>query len=315
MKSKRNLIAICSSLTILSSQLLFSSCDPELEVVQTVNEEFTGIKQVEIESGFLDVIYLGDANANSVQVDAVLESNRSGKYRIDVREESGKLIIELDQRNVFGGGRDRGRIYINGPIEQEMEVDAGSGRVQVSNVVGEEFDASVGSGMLDIQNVTATKIDLNAGSGKIKALNLEGYTEVEVGSGNVEITELLGDLEVQGSSGRINLNRIQGLVNSKLNSGNIEMWDVEFLGMLEVSSGNIEASNSGLSEFSRFKASSGNIRIQTKSDLTGFNFDLDAGSGKVRVGDSSSNGALKINNGSPYTVSGTVSSGNIEIRN
>ncbi|MBN3581836.1 DUF4097 family beta strand repeat protein [Algoriphagus aestuarii] len=315
MKFKRNLIAIFSSISILSSQALFSSCDTELEVVQTINEEFVGINQLEIESGFLDVIYFGDANANSVQVDAVLESNRSGKYRIHVREESGKLTIELDQKNVFGGGRDRGRIYINGPLKQEIELDAGSGSVQISNVIGEEFDAAIGSGTLDIQQVKASKINLNAGSGEIKALNLEGYLEVEVGSGNVTLNEVMGDLNVSGSSGRFKLNRIHGLVDAKLNSGNIDMWDVEFLGKLEVSSGNIEAINSGLSEFSRFKASSGNIKVQTNSDLNGFNYELDAGSGRVKVGENSSNGTLKINNGSPYTVSGTVSSGNIEIRN
>ena len=315
MKFKRNLLKVFAVLAVVSIKGLFSSCDTELEVVQSINEEFAGINQIEIESGFLDVIYRGDASMTTVQLDALLESNRSGRYQIDYREEPGKLIIELDQRNIGISDRSRGYIYLTGPLEMEMDVEVGSGKATISNVIGDQMEFSAGSGRLIVQDVTGNSIAISAGSGDLDLVNLEGNTVIDIGSGRVTLNNLLGDISLNGSSGSFIIQDIEGMLHAKLNSGNMELSEVEQLGKLEVSSGRINAVNSGLSALSKFNASSGNIRIQTFSALNGFNYNLQAGSGKVSVGDNSSSGNLKIDNGSPYTVSGVVSSGNIEIRN
>lgn len=315
MKFKRNLLKVFAVLTVVSIQGLFSSCDTELEVVQSINEEFVGINQIEVESGFLDVIYRGDASMTTVQLDALLESNRSGRYQIDYREEPGKLIIELDQRNLGVTGRTRGYIYLTGPLEMQMDVEVGSGKATVSNVSGDQMDFSAGSGRLVVQDISGNSIRINAGSGDLDLVNLEGNTTIEIGSGRVSLNNLLGDISINGSSGSYKIQGVEGMLHAKLSSGNMDLSEIDQLGKLEVSSGRINAVNSGLSGLSKFNASSGNIRIQTFSSLNGFNYNLQAGSGKVSVGDSSSSGNLKIDNGSPYTVSGVVSSGNIEIRN
>jgi hypothetical protein len=75
------------------------------------------------------------------------------------------------------------------------------------------------------------------------------------------------------------------------------------------------ATATGLSAETSLKASSGNIYIQTLSNLKNFNFNISSGSGLVRVGDSQSSGNLVINNGSANTIRGEVSSGKIEIVN
>lgn len=315
MEFKRNFIKLYINIAVFSSFVVFSSCRKELEVVQSINEEFSGINQIDIESGFLDVVYLGDPNLTTIQLDALLESSNSGRYRIEVREESGTLEIELDQKGLFNTGRDRGYIYLKGPRLMKMDVEVGSGTATISNVESEEFEVSAGSGKLDIQQVKAFEIELSAGSGELIVNELEGDSEVEVGSGLVRMNGIKGNVKLSGSSGRYQLEQVEGLVNASLNSGNIDLNEVESLGRLEVSSGRVKAVNSGLSNQSIFKASSGSIQIQTFSDLTDFNYSLSANSGKVSVGENSASGNLNIDNGSPYTVSGSVSSGSIEIRN
>ncbi|WP_296700456.1 DUF4097 family beta strand repeat-containing protein [Algoriphagus sp.] len=315
MKFKRNLLKVFTGFTVLSIQVLFSSCDSELEIVQSINEEFSGINKVEIESGFLEVIYQGDPSMTTIQLDAVLESNRSGRYQIEYREDQDKLIIELDQKNIGSSGRSRGHIYLRGPVEMELDVEVGSGKATISNVIGDLMEISAGSGKLIVQDLNANKIDLRAGSGDLSLINLEGNTKIEIGSGSVTMRNILGNVSLNGSSGSYKAENVEGMLHAKLNSGNMDLIGINEIGKLEVSSGRINAINSGLSSESKFNASSGNIRIQTFSDLNGFNFSLSAGSGKVSVGDSSSSGNLNIDNGSPYTVSGVVSSGNIEIRN
>ncbi|WP_373398218.1 DUF4097 family beta strand repeat-containing protein [Algoriphagus halophilus] len=315
MKFRKNYIKIYYTFSILLALALFSSCGKELEVVQSINQEFEGIEEVEIESGFLEVVYTGDPNLTSVTLNAMLESTNAGRYKIEYREESGKLIIELDQKRVSNSGRDRGFIHLIGPETMGMNVEVGAGSATISNVETEIFDVVAGSGRLNIQNIHASIANLTAGSGSVNVINLEGNTIVEVGSGVVEMKDVVGGVSLSGSSGRYKLNRMEGKVDAILSSGNIDLTDVESLGKLEVSSGRINAINSGLSEESLFKASSGSIRIQTFSNLMDYNYNLTTSSGRVSVGDSSSSGTLKIDNGSPYTVSGTVSSGIIEIRN
>ncbi len=315
MKFKRNLIKVFTVISVLSIQGLFSSCNSELEVVQSINEEFVGINQVEIESGFLDVVYLGDPNMTTIQLDALLESNKSGRFQIDYKVDQGKLIIELDQSGFGNSGRSRGHLYLRGPLEMEMKVEISSGNGKISQVTGDYLDLSAGSGKLTIEQVSTNSISLKAGSGELNVSNLIGDVQVEIGSGSVTMNTILGNVNLKGSSGRYKLIEIEGLVHAKLSSGNIDLSSVKKLGNLEVSSGRIAAVNSGLSAESKFSASSGNIKIQTFTEIAAFNYNLIAGSGKVSVGESSSSGNLKIDNGSPYTVFGAVSSGNIEIRN
>lgn len=315
MKFKRNFINVFRVFSILFSISLLSSCGKDLEVVQSINQEFEGIESVEIESGFLEVVYAGDPSLTTVQLNAMLESSNAGRYQIEFREESGKLIIELDQRRFSNSGRDRGYIHLTGPMLMGMNVEVGSGSATISNVETEILEVIAGSGRLNIQNINSTIANLTAGSGEVNVTNLQGKTTVEVGSGVVEMKDVTGDVTLSGSSGKYQLNSIEGMVHAILSSGNIDLYDVESLGKLEVSSGRINAINSGLSNESLFKASSGNIKIQTFSNLLDYNYNLTTSSGRVSVGDSSSSGTLKIDNGSPYTVSGTVSSGIIEIRN
>jgi hypothetical protein len=134
-------------------------------------------------------------------------------------------------------------------------------------------------------------------------------------SGNLELVRVDGDVDAENSSGQIKLSEINGIANVSVSSGKIVLSKVKALGKATLSSGQLFATETGLSAATSLKASSGNIYIQTMSDLKGFNFNISSGSGSVKVGDSRSSGNLVINNGSANTIRGEVNSGKIEIVN
>jgi hypothetical protein len=301
--------------SLFSGIVLLSSCEGEMEVVQVINEEFPEIQSIEIESGFLDVNYQGDPNATTVTLDALMESNNPGRFIIEYRVEENKLIIDLNQTGSNGGGNNRGYLNLTGPEMMAMNVEVGAGETIIKNIQASSFEINTGSGSVDLANITSPAIVLKVGSGAVNGSNLVGNISLEVSSGNTTLSNVMGNIEAVGSSGKLTLTDVEGLVNTKLSSGNMVFDSVRELGQLEISSGNINALNSGLSQFTGFESSSGNVSIQTSSNLTGFNYDLKAGSGKVTVGESVSSGSLKINNGASYTIIGIVSSGNIVIKN
>ncbi|MDI1321324.1 MAG: DUF4097 family beta strand repeat-containing protein [Algoriphagus sp.] len=301
--------------SLLSGIVLLSSCEGEMEVVQVINEEFSEIESIEIESGFLDVNYQGDPNATTVTFDALMESNNPGRFIIEYRVEENKLIIDLDQTGSNGGGNNRGYLNLTGPEMMALDVEVGAGETVIKNIQATNFEIITGSGSVDLANIAAPAIVLKVGSGSINGSNLVGNLSLEVSSGNTTLTNVTGNINAIGSSGKLTLTEVDGIVNAKLSSGNMVFDSVRELGQLQISSGNIDAVNSGLSRFTGFTSSSGNVRIQTLSNLTGFNYDLNAGSGKITVGENVSSGSLKINNGALYTIIGTVSSGSIVIKN
>lgn len=308
---KFRLLALSTLGLALSS---LTSCDTDLELVQSINEEFPGITSIEIESSFLDVTYQGNENAESVQLLGSLESSRPGNYSIEYRVDQDKLIIEVE-RDGIGAGNNRGYLNLSGPELMNIDLDAGSGNIQITHVSSREFEFDGGSGNLELANVSAPLIDLELSSGKINATHLVGNVELEISSGNATISNLEGNINAVGSSGKFNFSQINGKVSSSLNSGNGSLSGVKEIGKLKMSSGNYTVEDSYLGPNTRLESSSGNFDIQTDSNLDDFNYDLKSSSGNLRVGESTSSGSLKINNGSPYTVSGVVSSGNIQIRN
>ncbi|MDR7132356.1 hypothetical protein J2X69_004723 [Algoriphagus sp. 4150] len=291
-----------------------TSCDSDLELVQSINEEFSGITSIEIESSFLDVTYQGNENSQSVYLLGSLESSRRGNYSIEYRVDRNKLIIEV-KRSGIGSGNNRGYLNLSGPKSMNIDLEAGSGNILINNVSSQEFQFDGGSGNLELSHISAPRLDLELSSGKIIASYLVGDVELEISSGNATFSYVEGDITAVGSSGNFDFSQINGKVNSSLNSGNGSLNNVQEIGKLKISSGNYKVDASYLGANTRFEGASGNFDIKTDSDLNDFNFDLKSSSGNLRVGGSTSSGSLKIDNGSPYTVSGVVSSGNIQIRN
>lgn len=300
---------------LLGAIVLFSSCEGELEVVQNVNEEFSGIQRIEIESEFMEVNYEGKSEQTTVKMDGVLESSRSGNFKIKYRQEGSTLFIDLDRNGMLGGGNHRALLTLVGPKELELDIESGSGNTVVSGIEYPKMEIETGSGNIQVLMLKVPSIHLELGSGSIQGFNLIGNVDLDASSGKVEIDQMEGNLDIETSSGSVLVKRLAGKLNVEMSSGNLEMNQVAEIESLKVSSGNISGVAVGLGPKTRLVTSSGRIDIQTPTALNSFNYDFQAGSGRVVVGQSASSGSLKIDNGASQTISGSVSSGWIEIKN
>jgi lia operon protein LiaG len=300
---------------LIGAMVAFSSCDGELEVTQRVDEEFSGIKEIEIDAEFMEVNYEGREGQTTVKLDGIVESSRSGNFKIKYKQEGNSLDIELDRSGVVGAGNHRATITLIGPKDIDLEVEAGSGNTVIAGIEHPTLEVSAGSGNIQVMTSKVPSIRLEIGSGSIGAYNIIGNLQAKASSGKVEIEQLQGNANVSASSGQVQVKSLTGKLNVEINSGNLEMANVSEIERLKVSSGNISGSGIGLGPNTKLITSSGRIYIQTFTQLSDYNYDFEAGSGRVVVGESSSSGSLKINNGAPNTISGTVSSGSIEIKN
>ncbi|MBD3629664.1 DUF4097 family beta strand repeat-containing protein [Cyclobacterium sp.] len=301
--------------TLLLSIILFTSClDPELETLVDYEESFAGITAIEVEAGSLPVEYVGSPDEEDVYLDALLRSNVNGGKNISYQVIEDKLYVSFDQ-NGLGRGRSEGHIRLSGPIQMSLQLQAGSGEVFAENVVGDRIHLEVNSGRVGARNLEATEVYLAASSGEVLAANIKGNTIADLSSGKLTLRQVDGNLDATSSSGNMEFQGVKGLLNAELSSGNIDMEQVEALGRVTLSSGKATGRDIGLSEHTFLKASSGNISIQTNSNISAFNYEIHAGSGRVKVGESESSGTLKIMNGSAHTIKGEVSSGKIEIVN
>jgi lia operon protein LiaG len=300
---------------LLGAMVTFSSCEGEMEVVQSIDEEFLGIQRIEIDAEFMDVNYEGRDGQTTVKLDGFVESSRSGSFRIEYKQEGNKLDVELDRRGVIGRGNHRAKVTLIGPKNIDLEVESESGNTVIAGIEHSRLEVSAESGNIQVLTSKVPTIRMEIASGNIGAYNIIGNVQAKASSGNVEIEQVQGNANINSSSGRVQVKNLTGKLNVELSSGNIQMNDVSEIERLKVSSGNISGSKVGLGPQTKLITSSGKISIQTFTRLNDYNYDFEAGSGRVVVGESSSSGSLKINNGAASTITGSVSSGLIEIKN
>lgn len=305
-------------LFLFGSLVFLSGClGDDLSLVSEINQDFEGITNVEVDGSFMEVQYIGESGKQVLNLNTVLRSNSDKRYEVKYRIVGSTLQVYIDtNKGLFSGGaKGEGSIKLTGPRNMKLDLEAGSGKVDAQNVVATETKLQVGSGAITARNITSPQISLNVSSGTAKIEDITGLVKATVVSGILELSRIDGDVETDGSSGQIIFKDINGLVKSNISSGKIEMTNVKSIGQINASSGQLFATNSGLSPQTTLKASSGNIYIQTFSILGEYNYNITAGSGTIRVGDSQSTGTLNINNGSAHTIRGEVGSGKIEIVN
>jgi DUF4097 and DUF4098 domain-containing protein YvlB len=309
----RLLAAIMGFFALLS----FNSClDNNLSVVSEIRQDFSNITEIEVEGVFLDVSYEGKSGQQDVSLDALLRANSDSRFAIEFEVDGTSLIVRTVKKSgKLGNYRSEGFIRLTGPELMEVNLSAGSGTLVAGNIVGTAHRFLASSGNIQLSDIAGDDIYIYNSSGIASGVDLTGNLGVVISSGRIDLQRVDGNVEAEASSGGINLTDVNGQVNTVVSSGKIEMLRVLTIGKGHLSSGQLRATASGLGPNTNLKASSGNIFVQTGSNLRDYNFNITAGSGFVRVGDSQSSGSLVINNGSSFTVRGEVGSGKIEIVN
>lgn len=309
--------AIKLSFIILTAFLIFPSCGySQMETAVDIEKSFSGIEEIEINGGFLEVTYEGRENDREVFLNAYLESNRKDDYDIVYRVDGKKLKVELKRLKSSGGSNNNsGFISLTGPENVRLNVTNSSGRMFISGLTNREATFKCSSGRIDLKNLMVDNIKINASSGKIDGHLLGGNVNCTISSGSVNLEKVDGNVTLKGSSGRFAVKEVQGKVNTSMSSGRVTLENIHELASATVSSGRIKGTDVGLGRDTELKTSSGSITLQTNDDLDDYNFDMRGSSGSLTVGNQKGKKRMHIDNRADATVRGSVSSGKISITN
>jgi len=302
--------------TILFTLLLLASSSwvAAQNVVVNTTKKYPNIKQIEVESGWLDVSYQG-GEGTEVSVEAYLESNIPDQDIVfvtlgDVLKVSYKRSGEKYNWN----SKNKGYLKITGPKSMKLSVRGSSGKIDLTNIVSENTVLQLTSGTVAAAQIKGN-LKLTSTSGTLKVSGIEGNVEARLTSGNAYFENIGGGVNYESTIGSLDAKNIDGELNVRLTSGNAKIENAKQLGQLSFTSGNVRAVNSGLGPNTQFFGTSGNFTIQTPSALNSFNYSLRATSGNLRVGGSSGTKTLELNNNASTWIKGTITSGHITIEN
>jgi lia operon protein LiaG len=308
MKTLYNKLALTLALILLAGVSFAQN------VLVDAKKNYPNIKKIEVDGGWLEVSYQG-GSGSAVEVEAYLESNDSDQDIIFVTVgDVLKITHERKQNNYNWNTKNKGYIKISGPASIALDLKSGSGSMKVANVSNESTSLKVSSGSISASEIKGD-LSIRASSGSLKIDRVDGNVVAGVTSGSAEILNVKGNVDYESTSGSLTADQVSGELSVALTSGNAKLTNIGTLGSLKFTSGNIRAENSGLGPNTRLNGTSGNFRIQTPSNLKGFNFSLSASSGNLKVGATSTGKNLEIDNGVSSWVRGSVSSGNITIEN
>ncbi len=283
-------------------------------VVVNATKKYNNIKQIEVESGWLDVSYQG-GEGTEVSVEAYLESNIADQDIVFVTlGDVLKISYKYGTGKYNWNSKNKGYIKITGPEALDLEINGTSGNISIQTLASKLTTLQLTSG-----NVAAAQIKgnltLTATSGTLIAKEVDGDVNARLTSGNTSLDGIKGAVDYGSTSGNFTAKNIGDLLNVQLTSGNSKIENVKELGTMRITSGNMTAVNAGLGAKTQFSGTSGNFTVQTPSDLGAFNYNLRATSGNLRVGNTSKDKSLDINNNAANTVRGNITSGNITITN
>ncbi len=298
------------ALLLLASTTLVSAQN----VLVNTTKKYSNIKQIEVESGWLDVSYQG-GEGTEVSVEAYLESNISDQDIVfvtlgDVLKVSYKRSGEKYNWN----SKNKGYLKIVGPKSMQVNVRGSSGEFNLTNLVSETTVVQLTSGTVAAAQIKGN-LTLTSTSGTLRATGIEGNVEARLTSGNAYLENISGSVNYESTSGSLDAKNIDGVLSARLTSGNAKIENAKQLGSLAFTSGNVRAVNSGLGANTQFTGTSGNFTIQTNSDLKAYNYSLKAASGNLQVGNSSGSKSLELNNNASTWIKGNITSGNITIEN
>lgn len=303
-----------NKLAITLSLLLMTGVTFAQNVVVDTKKNYSNIKKIEIDGGWLEVSYQG-GSTSEVEVEAYLMSNDSDQDIIFITiGDVLKITHERKQNNYDWNTKNKGYIKITGPTSIALDLKSSSGSMTVSNVSNEMTNLKVSSGKISAREIKGD-LTIKASSGSLDVNGIEGNVVAGVTSGNADILNVKGNVDYESTSGSLTADQISGELNTSLTSGNAKLTNIGTLGSLKFTSGNIRAENSGLGENTRLNGTSGNFRIQTPSNLKNYNFSLSASSGSLKVGGTNTGKNLEIDNDASSWVRGSISSGNITIEN
>lgn len=221
------------------------------ELRNTIEIPLDKAKSLQITYGSKNIkVY--QAKDNVILIKEYLYSNKKEAQAEAVYGEDGKVSVTGGSAwNLiffgFGlGGEERIEVFIPEKGLKELSIETGSGNVKWTGADTRNISFRTGSGNLTVEQIKGTS-ELHAGSGNIKVEKIEGAIQAGTGSGGITLEDFAG-------SGCM-----------KAGSGNIKVEAVQIRGDLEL------------------ETNSGNIKLELPENLSGCQFNINAGSGNIHT--------------------------------
>jgi len=223
---------------------------------QQIDQNFSGITEIEISTGSSDcIVKKGTGN----EVNVKLHHDRGNNFKPTVKQSGSKLSIRENNQGSTNGDA---TWTLSVPDGLELKFNTGSGDFQASD--------------LDIE------LSLNAGSGDYQLENLTGSIKSNAGSGDLELESFDGELKANVGSGDLSVSKISGEIHLNAGSGDIELMDASAEIHANVGSGDIEADNIILAGEGNFNSGSGDVQVTLKESLK-HDISVNSGSGDAAL--------------------------------
>lgn len=210
MKTLASLIILFSTTVVLSAQ------NKRFDI----NEEFSGIKEIEVDMVFSDV-FVDESGSDKTEVNGYVEwENEKKEYSITTKKSGSTLIVKLIHPNKTKGNCE-GKLYITTPKNCELQINTVSGDINVSGVGNDELECNTVSGDIRLNNI-ACDVELNTVSGDMSVTNIGGDVDTNTVSGDVEINKVKGDFEGNSVSGDFVIRELKGKKSISTLSGDVE---------------------------------------------------------------------------------------------
>ena len=268
--------------------------------------EMEGIKEVEVRGSFCDVSVKG-YSGQTLYFEGRVSGSSGRNYAIRYDRDGSFLKIWVESpRNNWG--YTRGQLDLKVPSDIEVIVDNSSGDVLAEDLSGRTIKLEASSGDIEANDI-GNDLDLETSSGDIELTGLKGNLTSKSSSGDQRLRDINGDVEGRSSSGRISLEDVVGDIVAETSSGGIDLDGFRGGLKLESTSGSLDGDEIELTANSSFRSSSGSIDMELINDIESLNFDLDASSGSLRVGDRRASDRYIDRRGGGIEIKGISSSG------
>lgn len=294
------------------------SCNPiSMETISDIESTYDGITKVNVNGGALEISYTGRDEAEEVVLNAFVEASDSQMEGVTVKKIGEELFVDFEPRDDFGSFfssfKVKGFISITGPSDMALNINNSSGTMEVFNVDNEDIVLKGSSGKIEAENLRSPNLSVRISSGKLELENIQGDLNLELSSGMGTLEGMKGNVKFRGSSGMVVLTDIDGLVSGSMSSGKADLNEITELGEISLTSGMLVANDCGLGPETNLSASSGYMKVNTRSSLKDYNYDFKVGSGRLSIGDQSSSYDLLIDNAAEVTIKGKIQSGKMVI--
>lgn len=237
-------------------------------IIDEVSFSYGDITHLEVEGSFAKVEIKGVAGDELTFDGKLTGRDRVDNVKIKYEKSGSKLHVWIDRPSRMNNWSNNlnGQLTFTVPKSILLYIDNSSGAIHVDNINAKTCRLESSSGAIYANQITAETY-LESSSGRINAEGINGNIEGKSSSGRQIISNVKGNIQTVSSSGRIVLANVEGRLDLRNTSGGITGEEIYITGN------------------SKFRSTSGSIKMELTKDIESYTYECKASSGSIYIGD------------------------------